>query len=314
MEQPLISIIIPVYNVENYIDDCVKSVLNQTYHNLEIILVNDGSVDSSGKHCDEFAKKDNRVTVIHQKNQGLSAARNAGTMQCHGEYISFVDGDDDIAKDCIEKLWLLTQKGRISYTQCEYGEYLRGETVLHGNQKAGGALSSSQFIQGEAFLTMACGKLIRRELVTNNLFPVGKIHEDVAVMPRMCYEAGTVAYTGESLYFYNERNESINSKSRYYLGHLDILPFIKGNIDFFEQREENEIANKMRRQYVYEMLEQYGSIEETFSDRKDLLVQLKTELVRTTKEIMKDQKIKITTRILLCCVARYPRLWSKVMR
>ena len=101
----LISVIVPVYNVEKYLNRCVDSIINQTYSNLEIILINDGSTDTSGKICDEYKKRDNRIHVIHQKNGGLSAARNAGIVIANGNYFIFVDSDDLIHPQCIEILY-----------------------------------------------------------------------------------------------------------------------------------------------------------------------------------------------------------------
>lgn len=102
MEQALISVIVPVYNVEKYLPECVESIISQTYDNLEVILIDDGSTDRSGKICDEFAEKDSRIVVIHQKNSGVSAARNRGLDLCRGEYISFVDSDDYYCTDLME--------------------------------------------------------------------------------------------------------------------------------------------------------------------------------------------------------------------
>ncbi|MFA6343015.1 MAG: glycosyltransferase family 2 protein, partial [Fibrobacteraceae bacterium] len=102
---PLISVIIPVYNGESYLRQCIESIQGQTYAPLEIILVDDGSTDGSGKLCDEYGNADSRIQVIHQNNQGLSGARNRGLRQCSGEYIAFVDGDDAVSEDYLEFLW-----------------------------------------------------------------------------------------------------------------------------------------------------------------------------------------------------------------
>ena len=106
----LISIIVPVYNVESYLERCVNSIINQTYHNLEIILVDDGSPDGSGDLCDKLAKNDDRITVYHKKNGGLSDARNYGVQNANGEYITFIDSDDFVAKDYIEHLYSMIQE------------------------------------------------------------------------------------------------------------------------------------------------------------------------------------------------------------
>lgn len=116
----LISVIVPVYNVEKYLDRCLKSILNQTYKNLEIILVDDGSKDSSGHICDEYAKKDNRVRVVHKKNGGLSSARNAGLRVATGKFVGFIDSDDDIELDMYEKMLNIMQKYDVDFVMADY--------------------------------------------------------------------------------------------------------------------------------------------------------------------------------------------------
>lgn len=118
--EELISIIIPVYNVEKYIEKCIHSVMEQTYKNIEIIMINDGSTDNCGKICDEYAKKDNRIKVIHQKNEGVSSARNKGIRECTGKYIGFVDGDDIIDTDMFEKLYESITKNESDLAICNY--------------------------------------------------------------------------------------------------------------------------------------------------------------------------------------------------
>ena len=116
----LISIIVPVYNVEQYLDDCLISIINQTYKNIEIILIDDGSTDKSGKICDEYAKKDSRIIVIHKENGGVSSARNAGLRIAKGAYIGFVDPDDWIAEDMYEVLYSNAKKYDADVSVCKY--------------------------------------------------------------------------------------------------------------------------------------------------------------------------------------------------
>ena len=117
---PLISLVIPVYNVEKYLDKCMESVLAQTYDNYEVILVDDGSTDNSGKMCDEYAERDSRVTVYHQKNSGVSVARNVGIENAKGEFISFIDSDDWVDESYLEKLVNAQIKYNADLTICEY--------------------------------------------------------------------------------------------------------------------------------------------------------------------------------------------------
>ena len=126
----LISIIVPVYNVEQYLDDCLVSILNQTYKNLEIILIDDGSTDNSGKICDEYAKKDSRIIVFHKENGGVSSARNAGLRIAKGIYIGFVDPDDWIAEDMYEVLYLNAKKYDADVSVC------KSKIVINRNLKS----------------------------------------------------------------------------------------------------------------------------------------------------------------------------------
>ena len=126
MEKDLISIIIPVYNVEKYLKECVDSVRKQTYKNLEIILIDDGSKDNSGKLCDELAKEDNRIKVIHKENGGLSDARNVGIENATGEYIQFIDSDDFVEKDMIEIYIMIFVKKKLMF-QCVHFIYIKME-------------------------------------------------------------------------------------------------------------------------------------------------------------------------------------------
>ncbi len=309
MDSVLVSVIIPAYNVEKYIGACIDSVISQTYKNIEIIVVDDGSTDTTGAICDAKAAQDARVVVVHQKNQGLSAARNNGTVICKGAYIAFVDGDDIVSEEYLEEMWNISENGSYGLIECEYGEIIDGTKRLHGDQKSLWKGKASEYLLSDEFLTMACCKLIRTELAKKYPFPIGKIHEDVAVMPRMVYEAGQVAYTQKSLYFYNARPDSINTKERYYLKHLDMLEFIKDNITYFYSINENAIARKMERQYIYALLDQYGKVKKHFPDRKNILKDIKKNLQVQVKKSMTDSEIKGKTRALLFVSSYIPELW-----
>lgn len=134
---PLISVIIPIYNVEKYVKRCLDSVLNQTYCHLEVILVDDGSTDSSGKICDEYKKMDTRIRVIHKSNEGVSSARNLGIEVANGEYIAFIDSDDAMEKDCIEYLYRLIQENHCSLSICSYRIRFEGKNKYHNTGRGG---------------------------------------------------------------------------------------------------------------------------------------------------------------------------------
>lgn len=218
----LISIIIPVWQVEKYLPECLDSVLSQTYNNLEVILVDDGSRDLSGEICDTYAKKDSRIRVIHQKNGGSSSARNNGLSAAIGKYICFVDSDDKLAIDFIEKLYELIQSKGAEIAICNY---TNRENELHTNLKN---RDNTEVISGDAMLrqwhgkrksleTVVWNKLYDRKLFNLQLglspFPEGKLHEDIYVSHFWVQKAELIAITYEKLYFYRKRSDSISKET-----------------------------------------------------------------------------------------------------
>ena len=173
---PLISVIVPVYKVENYLDCCVQSIVNQTYSNLEIILIDDGSPDASGAMCDAWAEKDSRIRVIHQQNAGGGAARNAGLDAARGERIAFVDSDDYIAPDCYQYLHTLLEEGA-DIAECDFVETERNDAVFGtdaGEISFYTPLEAMRcHIRDTAFRQLIWNKLYRRETVGDIRFPVG---------------------------------------------------------------------------------------------------------------------------------------------
>lgn len=214
-----ISVIVPVYQVERYLVRCVESVRNQTYENLEIILVDDGSPDGCPAICDAYAQKDARIRVIHQPNGGLSDARNAGMALATGTYFCFIDSDDYVTLDYIESLYVLLKKQNadISVVGCrtvfdeeadteepwaEYPQY------GYDTKDAIADMLSMEHISHEAW-----GKLFKAELFDSVLFPVGELYEDLAVMYRLFLRASRVACSDRPLYRYFIREGSITQRS-----------------------------------------------------------------------------------------------------
>ncbi len=214
-EGKTVSIIVPVYQVREYLDVCVQSVLAQTYTDLEIILVDDGSTDGSEKICDRYAETDERVRVVHQKNKGLSGARNEGLKLAKGEYIAFVDADDKVSPFFIELLYELAEKyhARIAVCSYEKGRELSGKI----KRKKAYVVGSDKMLREwhgkrKKLETVVWNKLYHRsifEVEKGNVFPEGKLHEDVYVSHLFVQRAGRVAITGEKLYLYRTRTGSI---------------------------------------------------------------------------------------------------------
>ena len=214
--KPLVSIIVPVYNVEKYIDSCVISIITQTYKNLQVILVDDGTPDNSGKICDEYAKKDNRITVIHKENGGLSSARNAGLDIAKGDYIMFVDGDDYIADNAVEILVSANEKYdadfvqfELIHTKCE--DYIKNSVNENYNVQIITDLDKMYWKMYETVGSgeSACTKLYKKHLFDGLKFKEGIIHEDVYFTLFMLQRAKKAAYIDIGLYYYIVRENSI---------------------------------------------------------------------------------------------------------
>lgn len=215
---PLISIIIPVYNVENDLKVCMKSVINQTYKNLEIILVDDGSTDNSGKLCDDFALEDSRISVIHKKNGGLSDARNVGIENSTGEYIFFIDSDDYVNKKCVEKCMssLIKNNADISIIRMICVSEDTDEEVDISVSNTVKILDSQKAIEISLYQTdfscSACGKLFKREIINDIRFPKGRLNEDLAVCHLFFDNADKIVYSDFVGYYYRQRDGSIMHK------------------------------------------------------------------------------------------------------
>ena len=241
MNSPLVSIIIPVYMVESYLRRCLDSVANQTYTNLEIILVDDGSPDNCPQICDEFAVKDKRILVIHKENGGLSDARNAGLDVCKGEYISFVDSDDWVEENYIECLLALSVK--------ENADIAIGENIqTNGICKSPNNISKIQaysskealrhlFTQDHIAFIVSWGKLYRRELFSNLRFPIGKCHEDEFTTYILYYRSKKIIHTNNILYYYFRHSNSITGNRHPW----DVLEFFQERYLFFKGKNEKDL-------------------------------------------------------------------------
>ena len=223
IEKEKISVIIPVYNVEKYLKRCLDSVINQTYKNLEIILVDDGSTDNSGKICDEYAKNDKRIIVIHKENGGVSVARNIGLDICTGDYVNFIDSDDWIDLKFFKKLYdnLLKSHADISccdYIRTEKYKNLKKEFLNYMDYYGENILE----VYLEKELTSPCNKLYKKELWQNIKFPANKTNEDICTIFKIFLKSKIVIYTEEKLYYYYKHSDS-TIKSKFSNKNLDLL-------------------------------------------------------------------------------------------
>ena len=216
-ENPKISVVVPVYKVEEYLEECVQSILRQSYEDFELILVDDGSPDSCGESCDEYAKKDARVRVIHKDNGGLSDARNFGINVAAGEYISFIDSDDFVTDNYLEYLLTAAEKYDADMV-CSNHTTFPDKIGTAGPDRMGNTFDVKEFSTEEAlrdFLlnrtqyTNVWAKLYRRELLESIRFPVGKLSEDEYTTYRLILKAKKVVCLPQRIYYYRLRAGSI---------------------------------------------------------------------------------------------------------
>lgn len=239
----LISVIVPIYKVEKYLENCVKSIQDQTYKNLEIILVDDGSPDSCPELCDRFAEVDERIKVIHKVNGGLSDARNAGIDMATGDYITFVDSDDFLLEDMIETLYCLSEKYDADFVMCKKmdcgdddiigtivppsdSSYIK---VFEGREKMAAYLKTNQIE------TTAWKKLYKRYLLDELRFPKGKLHEDAFTTYKLVDIASKIVVTNKVGYVYRNNPQSIMN-SGFSLNRLYSIEAKQEQLKFIEEK------------------------------------------------------------------------------
>ena len=248
-----ISIIVPVYKVENYLERCVNSLLAQTWHDIEIILVDDGSPDNSGAICDEFAEKDPRVKVVHKENGGLSSARNAGIVVANGEYIGFIDSDDYIKPQMYEKLLDALVNADADMAICNY-EYVEETTdavdehMRDISPLIDQVLNREQALKkldtdtsGYSFYVTAWNKLYKRDLFVGCMFQEGKIHEDEFIVHHLFSKCTRIATLAEPLYRYVQRKGSITNNG-VNVKLLDGVDALYDRYSFFEKEDMRDLA------------------------------------------------------------------------
>lgn len=287
-----ISVIIPVYNMIDYIDDCMESVLSQTHENLEIILVDDGSIDSSGQRCDDYARKDQRVTVLHLKNGGLSFARNEGLSVATGDYIGFVDSDDTIEKNMYEVLLRLCKEDDTALSAARYDLFGDIETEIvpdeTGERKI---IDGTDFLKNiltyneESFSTMSVwDRLYRKDIIQGLKFPEGKFYEEIVWSTKAFLKAEKISYINMSLYHYRIRKGStshVKEKVKYDRKLItDRLVLQEEQIRYLDEIGERSLANIARGMYFQEM--QYI---DAIND--------KSEFQHKISQVMKDWRLSL---------------------
>jgi glycosyltransferase involved in cell wall biosynthesis len=245
---PKISIIVPVFNVEGFIHDCIESILDQTFKDFELILVNDGSIDRSGDICDDYSKKDQRIFVIHKENRGQSSARNRGIDVAKGDYIGFIDSDDWVHRDMYKILYTKAIEIEADITACNIIQYDKDATKHIYSNKKDDCLFDRNSAMNELYLNerltfSPCNKLYKRKLFKDIKFKEGYILEDMDFAYRIIHQANRIYYTGATLYNYRY-NEKSTMRKTFSKKRLDEFE-VRKNMYSFYQKNYPSLANEL---------------------------------------------------------------------
>ena len=271
---PEISVIVPVYKVEPYLNRCVDSILRQTYRDFELILVDDGSPDNCGAICDDYAARDGRVRVIHQENQGQAAARNHAFAIAKGEWVCFVDSDDAVHPQMLERLRQAAAESGAGMSMCRMLEAPEMPEDFSAPVEVSWELLSMEeeplvalFDAGEYPGWVACAKLIRRELIQTHLFCPGRVYEDNEAVCHWIYGAKTIASIPHRLYFYRT-NPTSTTQSRFSMKKLDYLWALEGIIRFYSSVGYQTLRERFGTLYAEEAAGDYHRVRYELNDPK----------------------------------------------
>lgn len=271
VNMPKISVIIPIYNVSEWLDRCLESVAKQTFDDFKVILVNDGSTDDSAEKAQKYTEKDKRFRLVHRENGGLSAARNTGLSYAKGEFVFYLDSDDYLKNDCFEKLISAQNQFDADIVQTNfyydypsyllYGNWLKTEGLLLDREQ-----TLERLIGQNEIKNFAWGKLIRSEIAKRNLFPEGKYFEDTLWMYRIVSESKRYVLLAESLMYYFQRTDSISGN--FSIRNLDQLELESQRLDLIEKEhpELYQKALKKLNQKIIQHISLLSNLNETDSE------------------------------------------------
>lgn len=276
----LVSIIVPVYNVKPYLERCVNSLIGQSYKELEIILVDDGSTDGCGDLCDVLMTRDKRIRVIHQENQGLSAARNTGIEAAHGEFFCFVDSDDYVNPEYVKYLYELCTGNEADIAICGHlitkkGDYFKPidfskPVDVYSREE----IFDRFYTDMHGSIVIAWNKLYKRMCIGDIRYDVGMIHEDEATTFKFLYNAHKIAFGREVGYYYFDRSGSITG-SAYSKRNLDILKAYETRLLFYKEHREDKLYDRECQFYLSEILNQYRKVKAFLKGDKETLKMLR---------------------------------------
>lgn len=305
---PKISIIVPVYNVEDYIEKCIKSILNQVFTEFELILVDDGSTDNSGNICDKYAEKDNRIIVIHKENGGISSARNIGLNIAKGEYIAFVDSDDYINKNMYHTLYNLIIKTQSDIAMCNYKTISKDEEVnLNEDQIINShdikCINNIQYLNNlygkdKVKYIVMWNKLYKNEIFRKLRFKDSRIEEDEFIIHHVLYLSDKIVYIDKNYYYYMQRNNSIVG-SKYNLKRLDKIYALEDRIEFFKEKKLVDLYNKAVKDYIDVFFWNYYEMKKEINGYKKEIKNIMKSYNKVLKDMLFNPFISLKHKLFL---------------
>ena len=312
----LISIIVPVYNVERYLEKCVNSIINQTYKNLEIILVDDGATDSSGNMCDELAKSDNRIKVYHKENGGLSDARNYGVERATGDYIGFVDSDDYIDSEMYEKLYEAIKKENVDVAECSLKVIYPGKIELFTDEKYYKVLGKTEYLEEYLTIKKIFGsvwtKLIKSDVAKKLVFPKGKLYEDTYYAYDLIEKVDRYVIMNNPYYNYLMRENSITN-AKFNPRILDLIEIVeKFHKTTYENYPGLKEAADCRKMYAYFSVLNSILLEENYRDN-EYYSEILNYFKRNYISLLKNKYINHNRKLSVILIKLNIDLYRKVL-
>lgn len=295
---PLISVIVPVYKVEKYLNRCVDSILSQTFTDFELILIDDGSPDNCGKICDEYEQKDSRIHTIHQKNGGLSSARNSGIdwvfQNSDSQWLTFIDSDDWVHPQYLDLLLSAANTHSADISICEYTEIDKYFISAPVNDSSAQKLTPEEiFVCHRVTATIACAKLYKKICFKDIRYPAGKLHEDEFTTYKILFQKSHISYLNENLYFYYTNPNSI-VRSEWSPKRLDAIEAHEEQIAYFRKNRYIDALKKVERILLWYIIAQI-EITEKSDDYRAFTPELKKKLKACIKDYKKDLNLSVKT-------------------
>lgn len=307
--RPFISVIVPIYNIEKYLDECVESILRQTYTDFELILIDDGSPDNSGEKADEWSKRDARITVIHKENGGVSSARNAGLKVAKGDWFLFVDSDDYVADNYIELLLRTAMEQGADIASCKFYNLWTNMCRVEQRMPCENTIIERDVYLERIYLygvyTIVWNKIFKRELFDGLLFEEGRINEDSIIMPKLIGRANKVAHLAEPLYYYRRRKSGIMKDDNVAKLLISLLQWLKEDAARYEENGSVYLSKLAKKQCANKILEYYVLLE------PKLRKEMKKDLRTISKELVQYKRFSHASRAKLFVASHAPGIYSR---